>query len=64
MPIALIFLMNDKLIIELKSVENFSENHYAQVLTYLKLGGYKLGLLLNFKEKSLKNGVKRVVNGL
>ncbi|MCE3296667.1 MAG: hypothetical protein K0R65_2381 [Crocinitomicaceae bacterium] len=57
-------LVNDKLVIELKSVESFSENHYAQVLTYLKLGGYKLGLLFNFKEKSLKNGIKRVANGL
>ena len=46
--------MNDKLVVELKSVEEFSENHAAQVLTYLKLGGYKLGLLLNFREKVLK----------
>ncbi|MGV3631174.1 MAG: GxxExxY protein [Bacteroidota bacterium] len=57
-------LVNDTLVVELKSVEEFSENHYAQVLTYLKLGGYKLGLLLNFKEKSLKNGIRRIVNGL
>ncbi len=47
-------LVNDKLVVELKSVEEFSENHAAQVLTYLKLGGYKLGLLLNFREKVLK----------
>lgn len=57
-------LVNDKLVIELKSIDGFTDNHYAQVLTYLKLGNYKLGLLINFKEKLLKNGIKRVVNGL
>lgn len=57
-------LVNDKLVIELKSIDSLTDNHYAQVLTYLKLGNYKLGLLLNFKEKLLKNGIKRVVNGL
>ncbi len=55
-------LVNDKVVIELKTVEYLTEVHTAQVLTYLKLGGYKLGLLLNFNEYRLKNGLKRVIN--
>jgi len=43
-------------------VEQFTEAQTAQVLTYLKLGNYKLGLLLNFHVKTLKNGKKRVIN--
>lgn len=57
-------LIEDKLVIELKSTDYIIENHQAQVLTYLKLGKYKLGVILNFKEKMLKNGIKRIVNGL
>ena len=56
-------LVEDKLIIELKSVESLSDIHLAQTLTYLKLGGLKLGLLINFNVSLLKNGIKRVING-
>jgi len=57
-------LVEDKLIIELKSVETLNDVHLAQVLTYLKLSNCKLGLLMNFNVSVLKNGIKRVVNGL
>lgn len=53
-----------KVIIEVKSVEAINDIHLAQVLTYLKLSDSKLGLLLNFNVTSMKNGIKRVVNGL
>ena len=56
------FLVNNKVVIEIKTVEQFTEVHTAQVLTYLKLGNYKLGLLLNFHVTTLKNGIKRVIN--
>ena len=52
------------LIIEIKAVEIINDVHLAQVLTYLKLSGCKLGLLLNFNVASLKNGIRRVVNNL
>ena len=54
-------LVENKIVIELKSVESLNDLHTAQVLTYLKLGGYKLGLLLNFNVKSLKEGIKRLI---
>ncbi|MBS7230485.1 GxxExxY protein [Flavobacterium psychroterrae] len=57
-------LVENKLIIEIKSVESLSIKHLAQTLTYLKLGNYKLGLLINFNEVLLKNGIRRVVNNL
>ena len=57
-------LVENKVIIELKSVEVLNDVHLAQILTYLKLSDCKLGLLMNFNVKSLKNGIKRVVNGL
>jgi GxxExxY protein len=57
-------LVENKFIIELKSVDSLSEIHLAQTLTYLKLGNYKLGLLINFNEVLLKNGIRRVVNNL
>lgn len=56
-------LVERKLVIELKSVEALNDVHLAQILTYLKLGDYKLGLLLNFNTAILKHGIKRVVNG-
>ena len=56
-------LVEDKLVIELKSVEALSEVHFAQILTYLKLGNYKLGLLINFNVALVKDGIKRVING-
>jgi GxxExxY protein len=52
-------LIEDRLVIELKTVEFFTEVHFAQILTYLKLGGYSTGLLINFNTKLLKNGIKR-----
>lgn len=55
-------LVEDKVVIELKTVEALNDVHTAQVLTYLKLGNYKLGLLLNFHVSILKNGIKRIIN--
>ena len=57
-------LAEKKLVIEIKSVEALNDVHLAQTLTYMKLGNYKLGLLLNFNVVKLKEGIKRVVNGL
>ncbi len=57
-------LVEKKLVIETKSVEALNDVHLAQVLTYLKLGNFKLGLLMNFNVVKLKDGIKRVVNGL
>lgn len=54
-------LVEDKVVIEIKTVESFKDVHLAQVLTYLKLGNYKLGLLLNFHVTVLRDGIKRVV---
>jgi len=56
-------LVEKKLIIEVKSVEALNDLHLAQILTYLKLSGCKLGLLINFNTILFKNGVKRVING-
>lgn len=55
-------LVNNMVVIEIKSVVAFTDVHTAQVLTYLKLGNYKLGLLLNCNVTSLKNGIKRIIN--
>lgn len=55
-------LVENKVVIEIKTVEAFTDVHTAQVLTYLKLGNYKLGLLLNFHVTTLKNGIKRIIN--
>lgn len=57
-------LVENKLVIEVKSVESLNDIHLAQTLTYLKLGNYKLGLLINFNVMSLKSGIKRVINGI
>jgi len=57
-------LVERKLVIEIKSVDALNDIHLAQTLTYLKLGNYKLGLLINFNVVLLKTGIKRVVNGL
>ena len=54
-------LVENKVVVELKCVEAFRDVHTAQVLTYLKLSGCKVGLLLNFYTKSLKNGIKRLI---
>ena len=55
-------LVEHKIVIELKTVEKFTDVHTAQVLTYMKLGDYPIGLLLNFNTKLLKNGIKRFIN--
>lgn len=55
-------LVENKVVIEIKTVESFSDVHIAQVLTYLRLWDYKLGLLLNFNVSTLKNGIKRIIN--
>ncbi|MFT5166317.1 MAG: GxxExxY protein [Saprospiraceae bacterium] len=52
-------LVNDRIVLEIKSVEALAPVHTAQVLTYMKLGKYSLGLLLNFNVPLLKNGIKR-----
>jgi GxxExxY protein len=57
-------LVENKVIIELKSVETIAPVHFAQTLTYLKLSGFKLGLLINFNCKYLKNNIHRIVNNL
>lgn len=57
-------IVNNKLLIELKSVEKLSDIYKKQVLTYLRLSELKLGLLINFNEKLLKNGFIRIVNNL
>lgn len=54
-------LVNDSVVIEIKSVEFLTDVHTSQLLTYLRLGNYKLGLLLNFHVTTLKNGIKRVI---
>jgi GxxExxY protein len=56
-------LVENKVVIEIKSVEALTDVHLAQTLTYVKLGNYKLGLLMNFNVLLLKNGIKRVING-
>jgi len=57
-------VVEEKVIVELKSVEQVSEAHKKQVQTYLRLTGRKLGFLLNFGEALMKRGITRVVNGL
>ena len=56
-------IVENKFIIEVKSVESLNEVHLAQVLTYLRLSNCKLGLLINFNVKLLKDGVRRIING-
>jgi GxxExxY protein len=56
-------LVESKVIVELKSVAAISAVHSKQVLTQLRLSGLKLGLLINFGEAHLKNGIKRIING-
>ena len=57
-------MVENKVIIELKSVETIAPVHPKQLLTYLKLTGLKLGLLINFNEKLIKDGIIRIVNKL
>ncbi|QHI36929.1 hypothetical protein IMCC3317_22990 [Kordia antarctica] len=57
-------LVNDKVIIEIKSVETLAKVHHKQVLTYLKLSNLKLGILVNFNVENISKGIFRKVNGL
>lgn len=57
------FLIEEKFVIEIKSVESLNDIHMAQILTYLRLSHCKLGMLINFNTLQFKNGVKRVING-
>lgn len=54
-------LVEDAVVVELKTVDLFTDVHFAQILTYLRFGEKKVGLLINFNTKSLKNGIKRFV---
>ena len=57
-------VVENKVLIEVKSIEDLAPVHYAQTLTYLKLSGLKLGLLINFNVKTLKDSIHRIVNKL
>ena len=57
-------IVEDKVIVELKSVEKINKVYFKQVNSYLKLTGLKLGLLINFNEVLVKNGISRIVNNL
>ena len=57
-------VINDLVIIELKSVQKLEKVHFKQLLTYLRLSNKKLGLLINFNTELIKNGIRRVVNDL
>ena len=61
-PLCLDLLVENKVVVEVKAVDKFNPIFAAQLLTYLRLGRYKLGLLLNFGDAYLKNGIHRVVN--
>ena len=58
-----LFIVEKKVILELKSIEKINNAHKKQLLTYLKLTGHKLGYLLNFGEALMKNGITRTING-
>lgn len=55
-------LVENRVVIEIKSVDYIMDVHKAQLLTYLKLGEFRLGLLLNFNSMLLKDGIKRIIN--
>jgi GxxExxY protein len=55
-------LVEKKVVLEIKSVDALNDVHFAQTLTYMKLGNYKLGLLFNFNVLRLKEGIRRIVN--
>ena len=57
-------LVEDKVIVEIKSIEALAPVHFAQTLTYLKLSGLRLALLINFNTNLLKDGIHRIVNNL
>lgn len=55
-------LVEDQVIVEIKAVDKLAPIHQDQLLSYLKLSGCKIGLLINFNVQLLKNGIKRVIN--
>jgi GxxExxY protein len=57
-------IVGDRVVVELKAVETILPVHKAQLLSYLRLGGFKLGYLLNFHVAHLRDGIVRMVNGL
>ena len=57
-------LVNDRVVVELKAVETILPVHRGQLLSYLRLGGFKLGYLLNFNVAHMRDGITRMVNGL
>jgi GxxExxY protein len=57
-------IVNNKVIIEIKAIKKLDDIHFSQLLSYLKISKMKLGLLINFNETTLIQGLKRVVNGL
>nr|WP_308196691.1 MULTISPECIES: GxxExxY protein [Chryseobacterium] len=57
-------LVENKVVLEIKSVENLTNFHAAQLKNYVRLGNYKLGMLINFNSQLFKNGVMRIANGL
>ena len=57
-------VVEDEVLVELKAVESLLPIHEAQLLSYMKLGGYRLGFLLNFNTRRMKDGIKRMVNRL
>jgi GxxExxY protein len=57
-------LVQERVVVEIKAIERLLEVHRAQVISYLRLGDYRLGYVLNFNVASLKNGIWRIVNGL
>jgi GxxExxY protein len=57
-------LVNECVVVELKAVREITPIHEAQLLSYLKLGSYRLGFLLNFNVRKMRDGIKRMVNGL
>ena len=57
-------LVENKVLVEIKSTENLADVHFAQTLTYLKMKNIKLGLLINFNTKHLKDGIHRIANKL
>ena len=63
-PLIIDLLVEDSVIVELKTVQELQDIHSAQLLSYLRLTGNKLGLLINFNTAHLRDGLKRVVNGL
>ena len=56
-------LVEHKVVIEIKSVDALNDVHRAQTLTYMRLGGFKLGLLINFNVSLMKHGIRRLING-